>query len=120
MRIKRGTVKKRRHNKVLKAAKGYRGARGTRYNLAKESTTRAGVYAYEGRKVKKRDMRSLWITRINIAARNAGIKYSDLIHGLNLAGVAINRKMLSEVAISDPDMFNSYVEIAKKHLSTPQ
>ncbi len=120
MRIKRGTVKKRKHNKVLKAAKGYRGARGKRYNLAKESTTRAGVYAYEGRKLKKRDMRSLWITRINIAARNAGVKYSDLIHGLNLAGVAINRKMLSEMAVSDPDIFNSYIEIAKKHLSAQQ
>ncbi len=117
MRIKRGTIKKRRHNKVLKAAKGYRGARGKRYRLAKESTTRAGIYAYEGRKVKKRDMRSLWITRINIAARSAGLKYSDFIHGLNLAGISINRKMLSEMAISDPEMFNSYVEIAKKHLS---
>ncbi|WP_036222709.1 50S ribosomal protein L20 [Mesoaciditoga lauensis] len=117
MRIKRGTVKRRKHNKILKAAKGYRGARGTRYRLAKESTMRAGIYAYEGRKVKKRDMRSLWITRINIAARNAGLKYSDLIHGLNLAGVAINRKMLSDMAVSDPQMFDSYVEIAKKHLS---
>ncbi len=117
MRIKRGVIKRRKHKEVLKAAKGYRGARGKRYRLAKESTTRAGMYAYAGRKVKKRDMRALWITRINIAARNAGLKYSDLIHGLNLAGVAINRKMLSEMAVSDPEMFNSYVEIAKKHLS---
>ncbi len=120
MRIKRGILKKKKHNKVLKAAKGYRGSRGSHYRLAKESVTRSGVYAYAGRKVKKRDLRALWITRINIAARNAGLKYSDLIHGLALADVKINRKMLADLAISDPNMFNSYVELAKKQLSIQQ
>ncbi len=120
MRIKRGTIKRKKHNKILKAAKGYRGARGTRYRLAKESVTRSGVYAYAGRKVKKRDLRALWITRINIAARNAGLKYSELIHGLDLAGIKINRKMLADLAVSDQNMFNSYVELAKKQLSTQQ
>lgn len=117
MRIKRGITKKQRHKKVLKAAKGYRGAKGTRYTLAKEAVTKSGVYAYAGRKNKKRDMRALWITRINIAARNAGLKYSDLVHGLGLAGVNINRKMLADLAVYDIETFNSYVEVARKHLS---
>ncbi|WGS65275.1 50S ribosomal protein L20 [Marinitoga aeolica] len=117
MRVKRAVHAKKKRRKYLKAAKGYRGALSRRYVLAKQQFFRSGKYAYAGRKQKKRDFRRLWITRINAAARNEGLKYNDLIHGLKLAGVNINRKMLSELAVNDYEAFREYVNIAKEALS---
>ncbi|MGJ8455252.1 50S ribosomal protein L20 [Pseudothermotoga sp. U03pept] len=117
MRIKRSLhAKKKRREKFLKAAKGYRGAISRRYKLAKQHYYRARWYAFVGRKIKKRDYRSLWITRINIAARQHGLKYNQLIHGLKLANVQVNRKMLAELAVNDPNAFVEYVKIAKEQL----
>ena len=97
-RIKGGMNAKKKHKRVLKLAKGYRGARSKQYRVAKQSVMRALTSAFAGRKQKKRDMRSLWITRINAAARINGLSYSNMMHGLKLAGVDINRKMLAELA----------------------
>ena len=116
-RIKGGANAKKRHNKVLKAAKGYRGARSKQYRVAKQSVMRANASAFAGRKERKRDFRKLWIARINAAARLNDISYSQLMHGLKLAGVDMNRKMLSEVAISDPEGFTKLVEVAKAALA---
>ena len=117
MRIKRGVnaVKKRR--KILKAAKGYFGLKSTNYRIARQAVMKSGNYAYVGRKLRKRDMRSLWIARINAAARMNGLSYSKLMHGLKLAEVDLNRKMLSEMAISDPEGFAKIVEVAKSKLA---
>ncbi|MCR5631873.1 MAG: 50S ribosomal protein L20 [Eubacterium sp.] len=112
-RIKGGANAKKRHNKVLKAAKGYRGARSKQYRVAKQSVMRADATAFAGRKERKRDFRKLWIARINAAARQNDISYSQLMHGLKVAGVDMNRKMLSEIAISDPEGFTQLVEVAK-------
>ena len=112
-RIKGGVNAKKKHNRVLKLAKGYRGARSKQYRVAKQSVMRALTSAYAGRKQKKRDFRKLWIARINAAARMNGLSYSKLMHGLKLAGIDLNRKMLSEMAISDPDGFAALVELAK-------
>lgn len=120
MRVKRGTTKRQRHNKVLNAVKGHLGARRRHYRYAKEAVTKAGINAYIGRKQKKRTMRALWITRINIAARDSGIRYSELIHGLDLAGVNVNRKILAQLAVEDIEAFNSYVEVAKKNIANVQ
>ena len=116
MRIKRAVnaVKKRR--KILKLAKGYFGGRSKRYRVAREAVMKAQMYAYIGRKNKKRDFRSLWIARINAACRLNNISYSKLIHGLKLADVNINRKMLAELAVSDPAAFTTLVETAKAKL----
>ena len=113
MRIKRGVnaVKKRR--KIMRVAKGYYGAKHNQYRLAKEQVMRSGMYAYVGRKNKKRDFRSMWIVRINAAARMNGLSYSRLMHGLKVAGIDLNRKVLSEIAISDPTTFTSLCEKAK-------
>ncbi len=108
-----GTVKHKRTKKVLKSAKGYRGARSKLYRIAKEAVMKAGLYAYRDRKTRKRDLRKLWISRINAAARLYGLSYSKLIHGLNEAGVIINRKFLSEIAVKDPQAFEKIVEVAK-------
>jgi large subunit ribosomal protein L20 len=113
-RIKGGANAKKKHNKVLKAAKGYVGARSKEYRVAKQSVMRADANAFRGRKEKKRDFRKLWIARINAAARQNDISYSNLMHGLKMANVDINRKMLSELAISDPEGFAKLVEVAKK------
>ena len=113
-RIKGGANAKKKHNKVLKAAKGYVGARSKEYRVAKQSVMRADANAFRGRKEKKRDFRQLWIARINAAARQNDISYSNLMHGLKMANVDINRKMLSELAISDPEGFAKLVEVAKK------
>ena len=112
-RIKRAVnaVKKRR--KVLKLAKGYYGAKSKQYRAASQQVMKSLAYAYVGRKLKKRDFRKLWIARVNAAARAEGISYSKLIAGLIKAGVALNRKMLSEIAIHDPAGFKTIVEIAK-------
>ena len=113
MRIKRGVnaVKKRR--KIMRVAKGYYGAKHNQYRLAKEQVMRSGMYAYVGRKNKKRDFRSMWIVRINAAARMNGLSYSRLMHGLKVAGIDLNTKVLSEIAISDPATFTSLCEKAK-------
>ena len=116
-RIKGGMNAKRKHNRVLKLAKGYRGARSKQYRVAKQSVMRALANAYRGRKEKKRQFRSLWITRINAGARMNGISYSQLMHGLKAAGVDMNRKVLSELAISDAAGFASLCELAKKTLN---
>ena len=116
-RIKGGLNAKKKHNRVLKLAKGYRGARSKQYRVAKQSVMRALTSAYAGRKQKKRQFRQLWIARINAAARMNDISYSKLMHGLKLANVEINRKMLSEIAICDPEGFTAIVETAKKALN---
>jgi large subunit ribosomal protein L20 len=113
MRIKRSVnaIKKRR--KILKLAKGYRGSKSLLYRVAREQVMKSGQYAYVGRKLKKRDFRKLWIARINAAARANGLSYSRLMYGLEKAGVTLNRKMLSEIAISDPAAFTLLVEKVK-------
>lgn len=116
-RVKGGVGAKKRHNRTLKAAKGYRGARSKQYRVAKQSVMRGMAESYTGRKQKKRQFRQLWIARINAAARANGISYSQLMHGLSVAGVDVNRKMLSEMAISDAEGFTSLVEVAKKALA---
>ena len=116
-RVKGGMNAKQKHNKVLKLAKGYRGARSKQYRVAKQSVMRALTSSYAGRKQRKRQFRQLWIARINAAARMNDISYSKLMHGLKLAGVDINRKMLSEMAISDAEGFAKLVEGAKAQLS---
>ena len=116
-RVKGGMNAKQKHNKVLKLAKGYRGARSKQYRVAKQSVMRALTSSYAGRKQRKRQFRQLWIARINAAARMNGLSYSKLMHGLKLAGVDINRKMLSEMAISDAEGFGKLVEVAKAQLS---
>ena len=116
-RIKGGMNAKKKHKRVLKLAKGYRGARSKQYRVAKQSVMRALEESYKGRKQRKRQFRQLWIARINAAARMNGLSYSKLMHGLKLANVDLNRKMLSEMAISDPEGFASLVEVAKSKLA---
>ena len=112
-RVKNGAVTKARHKKVLKEAKGYFGSKHRLYKTAKEQLMHSGQYAFRDRKQKKRDFRKLWITRINAACRQNDISYSRFIEGLTKAGVEINRKMLSEIAINDPKMFTELVKTAK-------
>ena len=116
-RIKGGMKARRRHNRVLKLAKGYRGARSKQYRIAKQSVMRALNSSYAGRKQRKREFRKLWITRINAAARMNGLSYSKFMYGLKLAEVDVNRKMLSEMAISDPEGFATLVDVAKSKLA---
>ena len=116
-RVKGALNAKKKHNRVLKLAKGYRGARSKQYRVAKQSVMRALTSAFAGRKQKKRDMRSLWITRINAAARINGLSYSNMMHGLKLAGVDINRKMLADLAINDPEGFKTLAELAKTKIA---
>ena len=113
-RVKTARTTRARHKKVIKQAKGYFGAKHYRYRTAKQAVMKSGMYAYVGRKDKKSDFRKLWITRINAAARANGITYSNLIAGLKKANVTINRKMLAEIAVSDPKAFTEIVEVAKK------
>lgn len=112
-RVKNGAVTKARHKKVLKEAKGYFGSKHRLYKTAKEQLMHSGQYAFRDRKQKKREFRKLWITRINAACRQNDISYSRFIEGLTKAGVEVNRKMLSEIAINDPKMFSEFVKIAK-------
>ena len=116
-RIKGGMNAKKKHNRVLKLAKGYRGARSKQYRVAKQSVMRALTSSYAGRKQRKRQFRQLWIARINAATRMNGLSYSKFMHGLKLAGVDINRKMLSEMAISEPEVFKALVDVAKEKLA---
>ena len=112
-RVKNGAVTKARHKKVLKQAKGYFGSKHRLYKTAKEQLMHSGQYAYRDRKQRKREFRKLWITRINAACRQNDISYSRFIEGLTKAGVEVNRKMLSEIAINDPKTFAKFVKIAK-------
>lgn len=112
-RIKNGAVTKARHKKVLKQAKGYFGSKHRLYKSAKEQLMHSGQYAFRDRKQRKREFRKLWITRINAACRQNDISYSRFIEGLTKAGVEVNRKMLSEIAINDPKMFSEFVKIAR-------
>ena len=116
-RVKGAMNAKKKHNRVLKLAKGYRGARSKQYRVAKQSVMRALTSAFAGRKQKKRDMRSLWITRINAAARLNGLSYSKMMHGLKLANVDINRKMLAEMAVNDAEGFATLAELAKSKIA---
>ncbi len=116
-RIKGGMNARRKHNRVLKLAKGYRGARSKQYRIAKQSVMRALASSYAGRKQKKRQFRQLWIARINAAARLNGLSYSKFMYGLKLAEVDINRKMLSEMAVNDGEAFKSLAELAKSKLA---
>jgi len=102
-----------RHKRLLKSAKGYRGARSKRYRSAKETVIRAMAYAYRDRRNRKRDFRRLWNVRINAAVRGYGMNYSVFIHGLKIAGLEVNRKILAELAVSDPSAFSKLVEIAR-------
>ena len=113
-RIKGGLNAKKKHNRVLKLAKGYRGARSKQYRVAKQSVMRALTSSYAGRKQKKRQFRQLWIARINAAARMNGLSYSKMMHGLKVANIDINRKMLAEMAVNDAAGFTALAEIAKK------
>lgn len=115
-RVKRGFKARRRRNKVLKLAKGYRGARSKLFRSATESVDRALNYAYRDRKVKKRDFRALWIARINAAARDNGLSYSRLIHGMKQAGIGLDRKILADLAVSDPSGFSAVVDRARATL----
>ena len=112
-RVKNGAVTKARHKKVLKQAKGYFGSKHRLYKTAKEQLMHSGQYAYRDRKQRKRDFRKLWITRINAACRQNDISYSRFIEGLTKAGVEVNRKMLSEIAISNPEAFTELVKVAR-------
>jgi large subunit ribosomal protein L20 len=112
-RVKGGTVTRQRRKKVIKLAKGYYGAKHIQYKVANQQVMKSGNYAYRDRRNKKRDFRKLWITRINAAARMNDISYSRLMHGLKVAGIDINRKMLAEIAVSDAAAFTSLVTAAK-------
>lgn len=112
-RVKRGVIARRRHNKVLKAAKGYYGARSKVFRVAKQAVIKAGQYAYRDRRQRKRQFRRLWIARINAAARLNGLTYSRFINGLNKAGIEVDRKVLSDIAIHDAEAFAAIVEKAK-------
>ena len=114
-RVTYGAARHRKKVRVLKAAKGYRGAPGKRWRLAQEAIVRAGVNAYRDRRRRKRDFRSLWITRLTAACRMRGISYSRFIFGLHAANIDINRKMLSEMAIHSPADFDAVAELAKQH-----
>ena len=116
-RIKGGMNARKKHNRVLKLAKGYRGARSKQYRVAKQSVMRALTSAYAGRKQKKRQFRQLWIARINAAARINGLSYSKFMYGLKLTGVEMNRKILADMAVNDAEGFATLAELAKSKLA---
>lgn len=115
-RIKGATMSRKRRNKVMKMAKGYYGSKSSLFKTAKQAVMKSGQYAYVGRKQKKRDFRRLWITRISAACKLNGMNYSTFMNGLNKAGITLNRKMLSEIAIADPAAFTALIEKAKAAL----
>ena len=115
-RVKGAMMTRKRRNSILKAAKGYWGSKSKHFKMAKQAVMKSGNYAFAGRKMKKRDFRSLWITRISAQAKVCGINYSRLMHGLKLAGIDLNRKMLAELAVSDKEAFAAIVEKAKAAL----
>lgn len=116
-RIKGAMMTRKRRNKILKMAKGYWGAKSRHFKMAKQAVMKSGNYAFAGRKLKKRDFRQLWITRISAQAKINGMNYSTFMHGLKKAGIDLNRKMLSEIAISDPEAFAALAEQAKAALA---
>jgi large subunit ribosomal protein L20 len=116
-RVKRGVVAGRRHKKILKKAKGYYNARRKVFRAAKQAVIKAGQYAYRGRREKKREFRALWITRINAAARLCGLSYSTMIDGMNKAGLAIDRKILADLAVHDLPAFTAIAEKAKAEIA---
>ena len=116
-RVKGGTVTRRRRNRVLKLAKGYYGAKSKLFKTAKQAVMKSYMYAYRDRRQKKRDFRKLWITRINAAARLNGLSYSQLMHGLKLAEIEVNRKMLADLAINDAAAFTALADAAKAKLA---
>ena len=116
-RIKRGVTKHRRHKKILKAARGFHGSSHRNYKWAKESVMHAWAYAYRHRRERKGEFRSLWIVRIGAAARAADLSYSQFIHGLKLAGIDLDRKILADLAVRDPAAFAQLAETAKEHLA---
>ena len=115
-RVKGAMMARKRRNSVLKAAKGYFGAKSKHFKMAKQAVMKSGNYAFAGRRMKKRDFRALWITRISAQAKVCGMNYSTLMHGLKKAGINLNRKMLSEIAISDKEAFAALAEKAKAAL----
>ena len=115
-RVKRGVIAKARHKKILKKAKGYYGARSTTFRVANQAVTKAGQYAYRDRRQRKRQFRALWITRINAAARLHGLSYSRLINGLNKAEIEVDRKVLADIAVHDPEGFGAIAAAAKAGL----
>ena len=116
-RIKRGTTTRKRHNRLLKATKGQKGLRSRIVKWAKNAKAKAGQNSYVGRKLRRRDMRALWITRMNAACRAAGLNYSRLTHGLLKAKVKVDRKILAELAVKNPEIFKQFVEIAKEQVA---
>jgi len=116
-RVKGGTVTRKRRKKVLKLAKGYFGSKHTLYKVANQQVMKSLMYAYRDRRQKKRDFRKLWITRINAAARMNGLSYSRLMHGLKLAGIEVNRKMLADLAVTDANAFAELANVAKQQYS---
>ena len=116
-RVKRGVIARARHKKVLKAAKGYRGRRKNVYRVAKQAVMKAGQYAYRDRRQKKRQFRTLWIARINAAARECGLTYSRFMNGLKKSSVVVDRKVLADVAVFDKAAFAKFVELAKAGLA---
>ena len=113
-RVKTALITRKKHKKILKRAKGYYGAKHYRFRMAKQAVMKSGQYAYVGRKDRKSNFRKLWIARINAAARQNGLTYSKLISGLKKANIVINRKMLAELAVTDPKAFTEIAELAKK------
>jgi large subunit ribosomal protein L20 len=116
-RVKRGVTARARHKKVLDEAKGYYGARSKVFRVAKQAVIKAGQYAYRDRRQRKRQFRALWITRINAAARANGLSYSQLIHGLNRAEIEVDRKVLADIAVYDPEAFAAIASAAKEALA---
>ena len=116
MRIKRGVTAVKKRRKILRAAKGYFGLKSTNYRIARQAVMKSGNYAYIGRRLKNRDMRSLWIARINAGARANGLSYSKLMHGLKVANIDLNRKSLAEIAVTDAATFAKLAETAKANL----
>ena len=116
-RVKRGTKARRRRKKIMKLAKGYTGGRRKQYRQARETVERGLAYAYRDRRAKKRNFRQLWIIRINAAARLNGLSYGQLIHGLTRAGIKVDRKILADLAVADPQAFGAVAEAAKHHLA---
>ena len=116
-RVKRAMMTRKRRNRTLKLAKGYWGSKSKHFKMAKQALMKSGAYAYAGRRMKKRDFRQLWITRINAACKLNGMNYSTFMNGLKKAGIAINRKMLAEMAVNDKAAFTQLTETAKKALA---
>ncbi|UOF92692.1 50S ribosomal protein L20 [Fodinisporobacter ferrooxydans] len=116
-RVKGGTVTRRRHKKILKLARGYRGSKHRLFRTANQQVMKSLMYAYRDRRTKKREFRKLWIARINAAARNNGLSYSKLMHGLKVAGIEVNRKMLADLAVNDGKAFSELASLAKTKLN---